>query len=233
MHFRSILILADIQIWRSDLERCSGLSFWKTCFSVRVNQCDRILETMAYFFEHLVPRVCIHSTGGNRKGDSRTICDLLIVWMLTGFWHGAAWNFLAWGCIMESSCGSGKILWGQYVEKLPNAVKHIYPWCSFLIGWGVFSPSLGICTEIYWCDVWNWCQWADGQAGMVLFAVELADLSDGSDRLHICRISPDKEYPGAVRQSRKMYRDRDDLSGNVCTFTGISGDTVIQSVFIF
>ena len=48
--------------------------------------------------------------GGNRKGDSRTITNLLIVWMLTGFWHGAAWNFVAWGLyygiilILEKIC---------------------------------------------------------------------------------------------------------------------------------
>ncbi len=35
--------------------------------------------------------------GGNRKGTARQFCNILIVWMLTGFWHGAAWNFILWG----------------------------------------------------------------------------------------------------------------------------------------
>ena len=82
--------------------------------------------------------------GGNRKGDSRTICNLLIVWMLTGFWHGAAWNFLAWGLYYGIILVLEKFVWGQYVEKLPNAVKHIYAMVFVLIGWVLFfSPSLG------------------------------------------------------------------------------------------
>ena len=82
--------------------------------------------------------------GGNRKGDSRTICNLLIVWMLTGFWHGAAWNFLAWGLYYGIILVLEKFVWGQYVEKLPNAVKHIYAMVLVLIGWVLFfSPSLG------------------------------------------------------------------------------------------
>lgn len=51
--------------------------------------------------------------GGNRKGDSRTITNLLIVWMLTGFWHGAAWNFVAWGLYYGIILILEKFVWGQ------------------------------------------------------------------------------------------------------------------------
>ena len=65
--------------------------------------------------------------GGNRKGDSRTITNLLIVWMLTGFWHGAAWNFVAWGLyygiilILENLYGdnmwkSGRVQYGIFMR---------------------------------------------------------------------------------------------------------------------
>ena len=82
--------------------------------------------------------------GGNRKGDSRTITNLLIVWMLTGFWHGAAWNFIAWGLYYGIILILEKFVWGQYVEKWPGAVRHIYAMVLILIGWVLFfSPSLG------------------------------------------------------------------------------------------
>ena len=82
--------------------------------------------------------------GGNRKGDSRTITNLLIVWMLTGFWHGAAWNFVAWGLYYGIILILEKFVWGQYVEKWPGAVRHIYAMVLILIGWVLFfSPSLG------------------------------------------------------------------------------------------
>ena len=82
--------------------------------------------------------------GGNRKGNSRTITNLLIVWMLTGFWHGAAWNFVAWGLYYGIILILEKFVWGQYVEKWPGAVRHIYAMVLILIGWVLFfSPSLG------------------------------------------------------------------------------------------
>ena len=82
--------------------------------------------------------------GGNRKGDSRTITNLLIVWMLTGFWHGAAWNFVAWGLYYGIILILEKFVWGQYVEKWPGAVRHIYAMVLILVGWVLFfSPSLG------------------------------------------------------------------------------------------
>ncbi|MCB5531974.1 MBOAT family protein, partial [Erysipelatoclostridium ramosum] len=76
--------------------------------------------------------------------DSRTITNLLIVWMLPGFWHGAAWNFVAWGLYYGIILILEKFVWGQYVEKWPGAVRHIYAMVLILIGWVLFfSPSLG------------------------------------------------------------------------------------------
>ena len=56
--------------------------------------------------------------GGNRKGDSRTITNLLIVWMLTGFWHGAAWNFVAWGLYYGIILILEKFVWGTICGKV-------------------------------------------------------------------------------------------------------------------
>lgn len=82
--------------------------------------------------------------GGNRCNQSRHIMNLLIVWMLTGFWHGAAWNFLIWGLYYGVLLILEKYVWGKSLMRLPSAVQHIYAMVLVLVGWVFFSsPSLG------------------------------------------------------------------------------------------
>ena len=82
--------------------------------------------------------------GGNRCTQSRHIMNLLVVWMLTGLWHGAAWNFLFWGLYYGILLVLEKYVWGQALERLPSVVRHIYSMVLVLIGWVFFfSPSLG------------------------------------------------------------------------------------------
>lgn len=82
--------------------------------------------------------------GGNRCTPSRHILNLLIVWMLTGLWHGAQWNFMFWGLYYGVIFILEKYLWGSKIEKLPAAVQHIYAFVLVLFGWVFFfSPTLG------------------------------------------------------------------------------------------
>lgn len=82
--------------------------------------------------------------GGNRCTPSRHILNLLIVWMLTGLWHGAQWNFMFWGLYYGVILILEKYLWGSKIEKLPSAVQHIYAFILVLFGWVFFfSPTLG------------------------------------------------------------------------------------------
>lgn len=82
--------------------------------------------------------------GGNRCTQSRQVLNLLIVWTLTGLWHGAAWNFLIWGLYYGILLILEKFVWGELLKRLPPAVQHIYAMVFVLIGWVFFfSPSLG------------------------------------------------------------------------------------------
>lgn len=82
--------------------------------------------------------------GGNRKGVKRTIINTLIVWSLTGLWHGAAWNFIAWGLFYGVLLVAEKYLLQNFLEKLPKAVKYVGTMVVVMIGWVFFSSeSLG------------------------------------------------------------------------------------------
>ena len=76
--------------------------------------------------------------GGNRKGLKRQIINLFIVWVLTGFWHGAAWNFLIWGLYYFIFLILEKFVFGKYLVKMPSFLRHIYTLFIVIIGWVIF-----------------------------------------------------------------------------------------------
>lgn len=82
--------------------------------------------------------------GGNHVTISRNIVNLMIVWALTGMWHGAAWNFIVWGIYYGVILVLEKYVWGAIVDRWPTAAQHVYAMVLVLIGWVFFfSPSLG------------------------------------------------------------------------------------------
>lgn len=76
--------------------------------------------------------------GGNRKGVKRQILNLLIVWSLTGFWHGAEWNFILWGLYYFLFLILEKFILKKVLEKVPNIVKHLYTLIVIIFGWVLF-----------------------------------------------------------------------------------------------
>ena len=76
--------------------------------------------------------------GGNRKGLPRQILNLLIVWALTGLWHGASWNFVVWGMYYGVLLTLEKLFFGKLLEKLPKAVRCLLTFLIASIGWGIF-----------------------------------------------------------------------------------------------
>ena len=76
--------------------------------------------------------------GGNRRGPRRQIINLLIVWMLTGFWHGASWNFLLWGLYYGVLLILEKLFLGRALEKLPKLIRRLITFLVAALGWGIF-----------------------------------------------------------------------------------------------
>ncbi len=77
--------------------------------------------------------------GGNRKGKAKQIRNILIVWMLTGLWHGASWNFVLWGLYYGVLLLIEKLFLKKLLDKLPAAVSHIYTLLVVLFGWVLFA----------------------------------------------------------------------------------------------
>ena len=76
--------------------------------------------------------------GGNRKGVKRQIINLLIVWGLTGLWHGASYNFILWCLYYGLLLILEKFVLKRFLDKLPPALQHVYTMFIVIIGWGLF-----------------------------------------------------------------------------------------------
>lgn len=79
--------------------------------------------------------------GGNRRGLARQALNLLIVWSLTGFWHGAGWNFVMWGLYYFVILFVEKLFLLKALDKLPKFFRHVYALLLIIIGWVIFASD--------------------------------------------------------------------------------------------
>lgn len=87
--------------------------------------------------------------GGNRHGTWRMVFNLAVVWMLTGFWHGASWNFLWWGSYFGILLILEKLFLKQWLDKCPSFVGHCYTLILVLISWVLFALNDGEAIAAY------------------------------------------------------------------------------------
>ena len=79
--------------------------------------------------------------GGNRVSRPRWLVNILVVWMLTGFWHGAEWNFIFWGLYYALLLIGEKFCWGKFLEKAPKLLRWCYTSLFVVVGWVLFYNS--------------------------------------------------------------------------------------------
>ncbi len=78
--------------------------------------------------------------GGNRVSKPRWLCNLAIVWLLTGFWHGAAWNFILWGLWFAVLLVGEKLFWGKYLTKVP-LLRRVYVLFFVILSFVLFNAN--------------------------------------------------------------------------------------------
>lgn len=98
--------------------------------------------------------------GGSRKGLPRTVFNLLIVWIFTGMWHGAGWNFVLWGFYYFVFLSLEKLFLGKFWEN-HKLLGRVYTWLVVIVGWVIFNlnslKEVGIyLSKMFWCvPGWN------------------------------------------------------------------------------
>ena len=77
--------------------------------------------------------------GGSRVSKGKWLFNILVVWMLTGLWHGAAWNFVLWGLLYAAFLLLEK--WAPGIQKLPNVLRHGYVLLVVMLGFVLFNAA--------------------------------------------------------------------------------------------
>ena len=139
--------------------------------------------------------------GGSRVATGKIIRNLLIVWLLTGIWHGANWTFLVWGLYHGALQLLEKFPLKKLLEKLPGGVKIPFTFLAVLIGWVFFfAPDLGF--------AFTWLGRMFGIGAGLMDATAKYYL--GSSWL-ILLIAFVGAYPLPARLGSKLYRKRGNL----------------------
>lgn len=79
--------------------------------------------------------------GGNRVSKLKWIRNIFVVWFLTGFWHGAGWNFIVWGLMFGVLLLIEKLFLSKVLEKMPRILSTVYVMFFILLSWVIFDAS--------------------------------------------------------------------------------------------
>ena len=79
--------------------------------------------------------------GGNRVSKIKHLRNILVVWLLTGIWHGASWNFVIWGLMFGIILIIEKLFLNKYLEKLPSFIRRIYVLFIVMISFIIFNAD--------------------------------------------------------------------------------------------
>ena len=77
--------------------------------------------------------------GGSRRGAGRTIVNLFAVWVLTGLWHGAAWNYVLWGVYYFVLLTAERLIGQARLARVPRVLRHFLTMALVIVGWVLFA----------------------------------------------------------------------------------------------
>ncbi len=88
--------------------------------------------------------------GGNRVSKGRWFFNIFVVWFLTGFWHGADWNFILWGLFFAFFLIMEKLWLSKVLSKLPKICSHIYVLLAIVISFMIFNGNgmAGVLSDV-------------------------------------------------------------------------------------
>ncbi len=86
--------------------------------------------------------------GGNRHGSARQIVNLFIVWLLTGLWHGASWNYAIWGIYYFVLLVLEKNIYGKYLSRLPAVLSRLCTFFFYMFGWAIFMHETNSLSDL-------------------------------------------------------------------------------------
>ena len=136
--------------------------------------------------------------GGNRVSVPRNIFNLAIVWLATGLWHGASWNFLLWGGYFGLLLILEKFVFGKLLQRLPAFFGWLYTALAVLLGWVLFAFEDAGAGLSYLSAMLG-----GGAGGADAFA--LRSLLDGAGLLLLCALGSTPLCAGALRQLKAAH----------------------------
>ncbi len=88
--------------------------------------------------------------GGNRVSRTKWLRNLAVVWLLTGLWHGASWNFVLWGALFGVVLMIEKLWLGKWLERCPAVVQHLYVMLIVVISFVIFNANglAGVASDL-------------------------------------------------------------------------------------
>lgn len=136
--------------------------------------------------------------GGNRVSVPRNIFNLAVVWLATGLWHGASWNFLLWGGYFGLLLILEKFVFGKFLQKLPALFGWLYTALAVLLGWVLFAFEDAGAGLNYLSAMLG-----GGAGGVDAFA--LRSLLDGAGLLLLCAVGSTPLCAGALKHLKVAH----------------------------
>ena len=136
--------------------------------------------------------------GGNRVSVPRNLFNLAVVWLATGLWHGASWNFLLWGGYFGLLLILEKFVFGKLLQRLPAFFGWLYTALAVLLGWVLFAFEDAVAGLSYLSAMLG-----GGAGGADAFA--LRSLLDGAGLLLLCALGSTPLCAGALRQLKAAH----------------------------